>query len=229
MRILFVGGDGRYAESTTAALTSEGFHVSLCASGEEGIELAQHLDFDAIVVNSELRDISGRRVVTKLRATSIALPIVILLDEATPGSRVSALGEGADDCLSKPFHCAELGARLRAVIRRSKSHHHPVIRIGALEIDTENREVRASGQLIHLTPTEYRMFEVLALRKGQTVRRTTMFETLYDGQDDPEEKVIDVFMCKIRKKIAAATYGETYISTAWGDGYKLHEPRLNAA
>lgn len=229
MRILFIGGDGRYAESTTAALTSEGFHVSLCASGEEGIELAGYLEFDAIVVDAELGDMSGRRVVARLRATDVSLPILILLDEAAPASRVSALGDGADDCLSKPFHSAELGARLRAVVRRSKSHPHPVIRIGALEIDTENRELRASGRPVHLTRTEYRMFELLALRKGQTVRRSTMFETIYDGQDDPDEKVIDVFMCKIRKKIAAATCGETYISTAWGDGYKLHEPRLNAA
>jgi two-component system, cell cycle response regulator CtrA len=149
---------------------------------------------------------------------------LVLLDDCQASARVAVLAQGADDSLSIPFDTDELRARLRAIVRRSRRHPESTIRIGNLEINLDSHEVQVAGQVIHLTGSEYRMLEVLALRKGNMVRKETMFELLYDGRDDPGDKVINVYVCKLRKKIAAANHGESYITTAWGTGYLLRAP-----
>jgi len=134
------------------------------------------------------------------------------------------LGIGADDYLTKPFHKSELIARIQAIIRRSKGHSQSVITAGRLSVNLDTRTVEIDGQPVHLTGKEYAILELLALRKGTTLTKEMFLNHLYGGIDEPELKIIDVFVCKLRKKLSAATDGENYIETVWGRGYVLREP-----
>ena len=228
MRLLLIESHW-LAESLRSKVDAEEFQVHRCGSGEDGIDLARHYEYDAIIVGTPLPDLSGVTAVKRLRMAKVFSPILVLASETDVTLRIAALAHGADDCLSRPVHKAELSARLRALVRRAHAHPHPVIRTGNLEVDLEAREARVGGATIHLTATEYRMLEILALRKGSTIAKETMFESLYDGSDDPEDRIINVFICKLRKKIAAANRGESYIATAWGTGYRLREHEPDAA
>ena len=138
--------------------------------------------------------------------------------------KVKGLGIGADDYLTKPFHKSELIARIQAIIRRSKGHSQSVISAGRLSVNLDTRTVEIDGQPVHLTGKEYAILELLALRKGTTLTKEMFLNHLYGGIDEPELKIIDVFVCKLRKKLSAATNGENYIETVWGRGYVLREP-----
>jgi two-component system, cell cycle response regulator CtrA len=229
MRVLTIDDNSLWRHALKAMLSVEGFQVFMCESCENAVSLTRVYDFDAIIVGRTALDTTVPKTIGRLRSANVATAILALSDCATVSSRVAALAQGADDCLSKPFHKAELSARLRAIIRRSCAHSQSVIRIEKLEINLETQEVRVSDQPVHMTRTEYRMLELLALRKGKVVHRRTIFELLYDGHDDPEEKVIDVFVHKIRKKIALLNRGVSYIETTWGEGYRLSEPATCAA
>lgn len=224
MRVLMIERNELASRILKAELASSGFEPQSCESCEDAAEIVKHCDYDAIVVGRSFAG-SDLASVKQLRASDVGVPILVLLDDEQVSSRIAALGAGADDCLSKPFHKAELSARLRAVIRRSKALPHSVARIGNIEIDLETKAVSISGQKLHLTTTEYRMLETLALRKGRTVPKEALFDMLYDGREGPAEHVISVFICKLRKKIAALNQGESYITTAWGGGYQMSPPQ----
>jgi two-component system cell cycle response regulator CtrA len=228
MRILVIDGNSLSARALHAALSADGFQVFLCASSDEGIDLLKTYEYDAVVCRAAWGEDAGRDT-ARLRASNMATPVLVLSDDGLASSRVTALLQGADDCLSKPYQRAELFARLRALVRRSRSLPRSTINVGNLEIDFDERVVRIAGQPIHLTTTEYRMLELLALRKGRIVSKQALFESLYDGSDDPEEKVINVFVSKLRKKIAEQNSGESYIGTVWGSGYRLGDPLARAA
>jgi two-component system, cell cycle response regulator CtrA len=219
MHILVIDEKPLSAHALKSMMAPEGFRTNHCVSLEEGIEFAEIYEFDAIVMHPAACADIGR-----LRAAGIAIPILAILDDVAASSRIAALSLGADDCMSRPFDKSELGARLRASVRRSRTHPHSTIRAGNLLINLDTRDVRVGEERIHLTVTEYRVLEMLALRKGTTVSRERLFESLYDGRDDPEDHVINVFVCKLRKKIAAVNHGESYITTNWGSGYRLSEP-----
>ena len=229
MRVLLIESNRWLAEQLRSDLSADDYQVHVCNLGEDGIDLARHYEYDAIIIGTPLPDVTGVIAVKRLRLTKVFAPILVLTNETDASLRVAFLDHGADDCFSRPFYKAELNARVRALIRRAHAHPYPVIQTGNLEVDTEAREARVCGTPIQLTATEYRMLELLALRKGSTIPRETMFDSLYDGEDDPEQKIIDVFICKIRKKIAAANRGESYIATAWGTGYRLREPTASVA
>ena len=142
-----------------------------------------------------------------------------------PDDKVKGLGYGADDYLTKPFVKAELIARIHAVVRRSKGHPESIIRTGKLAVNLNSRTIEVDGQAIHLTGKEYGVLELLSLRKGTTLTKEMFLNHLYGGMDEPELKIIDVFICKLRKKLAAATGGDNYIETVWGRGYVLREPQ----
>jgi two-component system cell cycle response regulator CtrA len=140
-------------------------------------------------------------------------------------SKVRALGFGADDYVTKPFHRDELVARIHAVVRRSKGHSQSVIRTGKLAVNLDAKTVEVDGARVHLTGKEYAMLELLSLRKGTTLTKEMFLNHLYGGMDEPELKIIDVFICKLRKKLSLACSGDNYIETVWGRGYVLRDPK----
>ena len=224
MRILLIEDDTSTARSIELMLNTEGFNVYTTDLGEEGVDLGKLYDYDLIILDLNLPDLHGYEVLKQLRVARIATPILILSGLAEPDNKVRGLGYGADDYLTKPFHKEELVARIHAIVRRSKGHSESVIRTGKLVVNLDTKTVEVDNQRVHLTGKEYSMLELLSLRKGTTLTKEMFLNHLYGGMDEPEQKIIDVFICKLRKKLAMATEGDNYIETVWGRGYVLRDP-----
>jgi two-component system cell cycle response regulator CtrA len=217
------------AKSIEMMLSGEGFNVYSTDLGEEGLDLGKLYDYDIIILDLNLPDMHGYEVLKKLRLSRVGTPILILSGMAEPDQTVKGLGFGADDYLTKPFVRDELIARIHAIVRRSKGHSESVIRTGKLAVNLNSRTVEVDGQPIHLTGKEYGVLELLSLRKGTTLTKEMFLNHLYGGMDEPELKIIDVFICKLRKKLATATAGDNYIETVWGRGYVLRDPVADEA
>jgi len=225
MRVLLIEDDSATAQSIELMLKSESFNVYTTDLGEEGIDLGKLYDYDIIVLDLQLPDMSGFEVLKALRVAKVQTPVLILSGNAIVEAKVKALGFGADDYMTKPFHKDELVARIQAVVRRSKGHSQSVIITGKLTVNLDAKTVEVDGQRVHLTGKEYQMLELLSLRKGTTLTKEMFLNHLYGGMDEPELKIIDVFICKLRKKLAAAIDGDNYIETVWGRGYVLRDPQ----
>ena len=228
MRILLVEDDPTTSRSIELMLTHANLNVFCTDLGEDGIDLAKLYDYDLILLDLNLPDMSGHEVLRQLRLARIETPILILSGSDDTDSKIKGFGFGADDYLTKPFHREELVARIHAIIRRSKGHSQSVIRTGAVNVNLDAKTVDVSGKTVHLTGKEYQMLELLSLRKGTTLTKEMFLNHLYGGMDEPELKIIDVFICKLRKKLAEATGGQNYIETVWGRGYVLREPAVAA-
>jgi two-component system cell cycle response regulator CtrA len=213
MRVLLIEDDSATAQSIELMLKSESFNVYTTDLGEEGVDLGKLYDYDIILLDLNLPDMSGYEVLRTLRLSKVKTPILILSGMAGIEDKVRGLGFGADDYMTKPFHKDELVARIHAIVRRSKGHAQSIIITGEV-----------GGQRVHLTGKEYQMLELLSLRKGTTLTKEMFLNHLYGGMDEPELKIIDVFICKLRKKLANAAGGANYIETVWGRGYVLREP-----
>jgi two-component system cell cycle response regulator CtrA len=224
MRILLVEDDSSTAKSIELMLKSENFVVDSTDLGEDGLEIGKLYDYDLMILDLMLPDIDGYEVLRRLRSARVTTPVLILSGLSEPDSKVKGLGFGADDYLTKPFDKAELIARIHAIVRRSKGHSESVIRTGKLMVNLDTRTVEVNQQPLHLTGKEYGILELLSLRKGTTLTKEMFLNHLYGGMDEPELKIIDVFICKLRKKLTAATNGENYIETVWGRGYVLRDP-----
>ncbi len=224
MRILLVEDDSTTAKSIELMLESESFVVDSTDLGEDGLEIGKLYDYDLIILDLMLPDIDGYEVLRRLRSARVTTPVLILSGLTELDSKVKGLGFGADDYLTKPFDKAELIARIHAIVRRSKGHSESVIRTGKLLVNLDARTLEVNEQPVHLTGKEYGILELLSLRKGTTLTKEMFLNHLYGGMDEPELKIIDVFICKLRKKLSAATYGENYIETIWGRGYVLRDP-----
>src|ERR1700685_1826235 len=224
MRVLLIEDDSAMARSIELMLRSEGLNVYTTDLGEEGIDLGKLYDYDIIVLDLQLPDMSGFEVLKALRVAKVQTPVLILSGNAVLEAKVRALGFGADDYLTKPFHKDELVARIEAVVRRSKGYSQSVITIGKFSINLDTKTVEVDGTNVPVTPKEYQVLELLALRKGATVTKDMLINHLYNGLDEPIVKIIDVFICKLRKKLADASGGDNYIETIWGRGYRLIEP-----
>ncbi len=224
MRVLLVEDDSSVAKSIEMILKSEGYMVETTDLGEDAYELGKFYDYDIVVLDLMLPDMHGYEVLKKLRADKVNVPILILSGLSELDSKIKGLGFGADDYLTKPFEKAELIARIKAIVRRSQGHAQSQIKIGELTVNLDSRTVDVSGKPVHLTGKEYGILELLALRKGTTLTKEMFLNHLYGGMDEPEVKIIDVFICKLRKKIEIAAGGENYIETVWGRGYVLREP-----
>jgi two-component system cell cycle response regulator CtrA len=224
MRALVIEDDPVSAKLIETALRSENMVFEAASCGEEGIELAKLYDFDIIVLDLRLPDIDGYEVVRRLRGARVQTPVLILSGRTDPTDKVRGLVGGADDYLTKPFIKDELLARIQAIVRRSKGHADSIIRTGKLVVNMDARTVEVDGKRLHVTGKEYSILELLSLRKGTTLTKEMFLDHLYGGMDEPELKIIDVFVCKLRKKLAQATGGQHYIETVWGRGYMLKDP-----
>jgi two-component system cell cycle response regulator CtrA len=224
MRVLLVEDDHSVARSIDLMLKSEGFVVDVTDLGEDGLEIGKLYDYDIVLLDLMLPDMDGFEVLRRLRASRIETPILILSGLNETDAKLKGLGLGADDYLTKPFDKRELVARIQAIVRRSKGHSQSIIMTGLLEVNLDSRTVEVSKQPLHLTGKEYGILELLSLRKGTTLTKEMFLNHLYGGIDEPELKIIDVFICKLRKKLANATGGQNYIETVWGRGYVLRDP-----
>ena len=205
-------------------LKSESFNVYTTDLGEEGLDLGRLYDYDIILLDLNLPDMSGFEVLRSLRVSKVKTPILILSGMASIEHKVKGLGYGADDYMTKPFHKTELIARVQAIVRRSRGHAQSVVQIGDLTVNVDAKTVHIKQVRVNLTGKEYQMLELLSLRRGTTITKEMFLSQLYGGMDEPEIKIIDVFMCKIRRKLANASNGKDYVETVWGRGYLLREP-----
>ena len=224
MRVLLIEDEPTTARSIEMMLQNEGFKTDTTDLGEEGLDLAKLYDYDIILLDLNLPDMHGSDVLRKVRSAKVSTPILMLSGIGTMDWKVRALAAGADDYVTKPFHRDELVARIHAIVRRSKGHSQSVIRTGKLAVNLDSRTIEIDGKRLHLTGKEFAMLELLTLRKGTTLTKDMFLNHLYGGMDEPELKIIDVFICKLRKKLNLACGGENYIETVWGRGYVLREP-----
>ena len=227
MRVLLVEDDTATAQGIEMMLRSEGYVCDTTDMGEDGLEIGKLYDYDIIILDLMLPDMDGYEVLRRLRAARVKTPILILSGLSGLDDKIKGLGVGADDYLTKPFDKRELVARIQAIVRRSKGHSDSVISTGKLTVNLDTRTVEVESQPLHLTGKEYGILELLSLRKGTTLTKEMFLNHLYGGMDEPELKIIDVFVCKLRKKLANATGGDNYIETVWGRGYVLRDPVNN--
>jgi two-component system cell cycle response regulator CtrA len=225
MRVLLIEDDSVTAQGIELMLKTEGFNCYTTDLGEEGIDLGKLYDYDIILLDLTLPDMNGFDVLRQLRVARVNTPILILSGNADTEAKVRGLGYGADDYMTKPFAKDELVARIMAIIRRSKGFSQSTIKTGDILVNLDAKTVEVNSQRVHLTGKEYQMLELLSLRKGTTLTKEMFLNHLYGGMDEPELKIIDVFICKLRKKLAAATGGEHHIETVWGRGYVLRDPQ----
>jgi two-component system, cell cycle response regulator CtrA len=228
MRVLLIEDDSATAQSIALMLKSESFNVYRTDLGEEGIDLGKIYDYDIILLDLNLPDMSGFEVLRSLRVSKVKAPILILTGLDTIEDKVRGLGFGADDYITKPFHRDDLVARINAIVRRSRGHAESVIRTGDLIVDLGTKKVEVNGLRVHLTGKEYQILELLSLRKGTTLSKEMFLNHLYGDMDEPDAKIIDVFICKLRKKLASASGGNEFIETLWSRGYTLSDSTMMA-
>jgi two-component system, cell cycle response regulator CtrA len=224
MRVLLIEDDSGTARSIELMLRSEAFNVYATDLGAEGADLGKVYDYEIILLDLNLPDISGYEVLRTLRVAKIKTPILVVSGLAGIEDKVKGLGLGADDYMTKPFHKDELVARIHAIVRRSQGHALSVVQTGELIVDLDRKTVEVGSAHVHLTAKEYQILELLSLRKGTTITKEMFLNQLYGGPVEPEVKIIDVFICKLRKKLINASGGANYIETVWGRGYTLRDP-----
>ena len=222
MRVLLVEDELIAARGVSIMLKAAGAVVDHSETGEEAIELARHYEYDIVLLDIALPDIDGYEVVRRLRSMRDDTPVLVLSGLTRPQVKVRVLGLGADDFINKPYDKAELLARMQAVVRRSKGFSQPTLRMGPVELNLDSRDVWVDGRQVHLTGKEYSILELLVLRKGMVLTKEAFLNHLYGGMDEPEVKIIDVFICKLRKKLAQAG-ADGMIGTVWGRGYMVRD------
>ena len=228
MRILLIEDDRAMARTIELMLDEAGFEHETASTGESALEYARTYEFDAILLDLSLPDIHGQEVLKRLRLLRVTTPVLILSGDAETTTKVTGFGAGADDYVTKPFDKAELLARLHALVRRSQGHAQSLIITGPVSIDLAARTVAVEDRRVSLTGKEYAILEMLSLRKGMTVTKEMFLTHLYGGRDEPELKIIDVFICKLRKKLfLAGAPASGCIETVWGRGYSLRDPQTD--
>lgn len=221
MRVLIVNDDPTQATNFELSLNAARVNPYVVDSTQEAFELSQLYDYDLMLVS--LRVYNAADLVSRLRRSRIKTPIVYVTESLDAKLTVELLNAGADDVLQVPMHRDELVARITAIVRRSQGHAAAKIDTGPLSVNLDAKTVTVNGKDVHLTGKEYDMMELLALRKGTTLTKEAFLNHLYGGMDEPEVKIVDVFICKLRKKLAEA--GATgLVETVWGRGYVLREP-----
>ena len=222
MRVLLIEDDLATARGISLMLKSGGVVVDQVDSGEEGFDLAKHYEYDIVILDLMLPDMEGYEVVRRMRASRIDVPVLILSGLSRPQAKVKGLEVGADDFVTKPFDKAELLARVQAIVRRNKGFSQKTINVGNLEINTDSHEVKVHNNIVYLTSKEYAILELLVMRRGIVLTKDAFLNHLYGGIDEPEIKIIDVFVCKLRKKLTNSGL-PGLIETIWGRGYMIRD------
>jgi two-component system cell cycle response regulator CtrA len=223
MRVLMIDDDLVSSRALAQSLRQGGAVVDQLDSGEEALEMLRHYEYDIVLVDLMLSDLDGYEVVRRMRSARNDTPVLVTSALVRPQARVKAFAMGADDFLIKPYDLNECVARMQAIMRRSKGFSQSVLRIGDLELNLETREVAVAGRPVHLTGKEYSILELLVMRRGMILTKDVFLNHLYGGMDEPEVKIIDVFICKLRKKLAQAGARDV-IGTVWGRGYTVRDP-----
>ena len=229
MRLLLIEDDPTIAQVVQLVLRSEDFQVETTDLGQDGVDLAKMTEYDIVVLDLNLPDMSGYDVLRSLRSSRLNTPILILSGLNGIEHKVKGLGFGADDYLTKPFHKDELVARIRAIVRRSARPSEAIVRCGDLIVKLDQQRAEFAGRNLGLTTKEYKIIELLAMRQGCPITKEMFLNHLYAGMDEPEQKIIDVFICKARKKVVQASGGRDYIETVRGQGYMLRPAAITAA
>ena len=215
MRLLIIEDEPDLLSGLTRALRKESYAVDTAMEGEDGLFKAQSIDYDAIVLDVMLPQLDGWQILARLRATKNT-PVLMLTARDTTKDRVRGLDGGADDYLVKPFDLHELLARVRALVRRGKGRASSALEIDGIRIDTVARQVTRDGEEVTLTAREYVVLEYLAVRRGEVVTRTDLYEHLFDDDDSTLSNVIDVHISNLRKKLGAGL-----VTTRRGHGYVI--------
>ena len=224
MRVLLIEDDAVIAKSIEVMLGAEGIVSDVAELGEDG-RLAMRLNkYDLVILDLMLPDMSGYDLLKSLRKSNSNMPVMILSGLAGSEQKIKCLAFGADDYLTKPFNNGELVARVKAIVRRSKGHATSLIKVANMSVDLNTHTTAIGGRHANLTNKEQSLIELMALKKGSVISKETFFNHLYNGMDEPELKIIDVFICKMRKKLFDLSGGLNYIETVWGRGYSLKEP-----
>ncbi len=221
MKILIIEDDILISDSLSDMLSEHGFSVEHAYEACEAFDFLSSYHFQAVILDLGLPDMKGELCLKQIRAAHPELPILILSGRDELDIRLSTLEAGADDYLIKPCQSAELVARLRANIRRANGYGENILTIGALKLDLRRQMVEARGKTVNLTRKEFEVLRLLFLQKGGVVAKSTFLDHLYGGMDEPEIKIIDVFICKLRKKLETALGGDSLIETVWGRGYRV--------
>src|SRR6266404_262741 len=222
MRVLVIEDEKRLAENVARSLRERAScAVDVALDGEEGLFLAESSSYDLLVLDLMLPKLSGLDLLRRFRKNGNKTPVLILTARDEKESVVALLNAGADDYITKPFDLGELLARAKALIRRGKGEHSPLIYVADLELDSVGRRVRRGGSPITLTPMEYRVLEYLAHRPGAVVSKTELLEHLYDYNWEKFSNVIEVYISGLRRKIDDQA-SIKLIHTFRGQGYSLH-------
>jgi two-component system cell cycle response regulator CtrA len=221
MRLLVVEDETGIAKRIETACCVENFGCHVVENGIEALEMMKFYNYECVVLDLLLPEIDGFEVLSRIRAIKNNTPIIILSGLNSADDKVKCLTLGADDYLTKPFSKNELIARIYALIRRTSGHSSSIIKVGPIEIDIKQRYVKICGNRVPLTSKEYAILELLILKKGSILGKEAFLNHIYGGLDEPDLKIVDVFICKLRKKIADFTGGMNLIETAWGRGYTL--------
>lgn len=216
MRLLVVEDEQRLAEALRRGLQAEGFAVDLAATGPEGLDLARHGSYDAVILDVMLPGLSGYRVVRALRAESNWVPVLMLSAKDGEYDQADGLDVGADDYLTKPFSYVVLLARLRALLRRGLPARPAVLTAGDLSLDPAQRRVTCAGEEITLTSREFSLLEYLLRRQGQVVSKIELLDHVWDDAVETAPNAVEVYVGYLRRKI-----GRERLETVRGAGYRL--------
>ena len=226
MRVLLIGQDGVSPASVKMMLTQEKFVCDTTDLNVNGLEIGKLGNYDVILLDLSVPNRNGYDVLRRLRSAHVRTPVLILLGLAELDHRIKSLGFGDGDVLRNLWDHRQMIARIEAITRRPKGACEATVRTGKLVVNLDTRQVSVDDHSVHLTGKEYGILELLALRKSTTLTKEMFLNHLYGGMSEPEIKIIDVFVCKLRKKLAQATGGNHYIETVWGRGYRLRDPDL---
>lgn len=215
MRLLVIEDDPTLSQSLTADLESAGYAVDTALDGEQGEFLGATENYDAVILDLGLPKLSGLEVLQRWRAAEISVPVIVLTARDAWHEKVDGFKAGADDYLGKPFHVAELLARLQALLKRSKQHNQVALSFAGLTLnETEQSLVVQSGQSISLTAIEFRLLRYFMLHPGKVLSKAHLGEHIYANDGDPDSNVIEVYVNRLRKLV-----GTELIQTRRGQGY----------